>query len=533
MMKPAGCAHAADHGKRLVIKIGSSTLTTSESKIDYAYLAEVTDQVARVRAAGWRPIVVTSAAIACGLERLSIEKRPHDMPSLQAAASVGQSALSTAYAEAFARHGIVTSTVLLTRRDTADRRAYLHARDTFDRLLELGVVPIVNENDTISVEQIRFGDNDTLAALVACLVEADLMVILSDIEGLYDANPHHHPDANLIGRVEAIGPEIMAVAGEAGTTVGSGGMITKIKAARVLMVAGIPLVVCDGHRAEAIVDAAVLRGGSMAAASNEVIARVLHEAAVEAGMPRGCIGAVTLADRAAADELMQLHGVVDVLIPRGGAGLIRHCVETSKVPVIETGTGNCHVYVHESADYDKARAIIVNAKCRRLGVCNAAETLLVDEAAAEGFLPAALAELAARGVTLHADERAAAVAAAGGTPTVPAGEADWETEYLAADLAVRVVGGVDEAIGHVNRYGTKHSEAIVAEDEAAVEAFLARVDAAAVYANASTAFTDGAEFGLGAEIGISTQKLHARGPFALDALTSYKYVLRGSGQVRA
>ena len=258
-----------------------------------------------------------------------------------------------------------------------------------------------------------------------------------------------------------------------------------------------------------------------------------HEAAVEAGMPRGCIGAVTLADRAAADELMQLHGVVDVLIPRGGAGLIRHCVETSKVPVIETGTGNCHVYVHESADYDKARAIIVNAKCRRLGVCNAAETLLVDEAAAEGFLPVALAELAARGVTLHADERAAAVAAAGGTPTVPAGEADWETEYLAADLAVRVVGGVDEAIGHVNRYGTKHSEAIVAEDEAAVEAFLARVDAATVYANASTAFTDGAEFGLGAEIGISTQKLHARGPFALDALTSYKYVLRGSGQVRA
>ncbi len=240
-MKPAGCAHAADHGKRLVIKIGSSTLTTSESKIDYAYLAEVTDQVARVRAAGWHPVVVTSAAIACGLERLSIEKRPHDMPSLQAAASVGQSALSTAYAEAFARHGIVTSTVLLTRRDTADRRAYLHARDTFDRLLELGVVPIVNENDTISVEQIRFGDNDTLAALVACLVEADLMVILSDIEGLYDANPHHHPDANLIGRVEAIGPEIMAVAGEAGTTVGSGGMITKIKAARVLMVAGIPL----------------------------------------------------------------------------------------------------------------------------------------------------------------------------------------------------------------------------------------------------------------------------------------------------
>ena len=280
-------------------------------------------------------------------------------------------------------------------------------------------------------------------------------------------------------------------------------------------------------------NAAVLRGGSLAAASNEVIAKVLHDAAVGAGMPRGCIGAVTLPDRAAADELMQLHGVVDVLIPRGGAGLIRHCVETSKVPVIETGTGNCHVYVHASADFDKARAIIVNAKCRRLGVCNAAETLLVDAAVAEGFLPAALAELAERGVTLHADERAAAVAAKHGIEAQQATEADWETEYLAADLAVRVVDGVDEAVDHVNRFGTKHSEAIVAEDERAVEAFLARVDAAAVYANASTAFTDGAEFGLGAEIGISTQKLHARGPFALDALTSYKYVLRGSGQVRA
>ena len=243
-------------GRRLVIKIGSSTLTTSESKVDYGYLQQVADQVARVRAAGWQPVIVTSAAIACGLEALGIDKRPHDMPSLQAAASVGEGVLSTAYAEAFAPHGIVTSVVLLTRRDTADRRAYLHARDTLTRLLELGVVPVVNENDTVSVEQIRFGDNDTLAALVACLIEADLMVILSDSEGLYDANPHFNPDAKLIGRVEAIGPDIMAVAGGAGTTVGSGGMVTKIKAARVLMAAGIPMVICAGRRADAIVDAA-------------------------------------------------------------------------------------------------------------------------------------------------------------------------------------------------------------------------------------------------------------------------------------
>ncbi|MEG0417758.1 MAG: glutamate-5-semialdehyde dehydrogenase [Gordonibacter sp.] len=280
-------------------------------------------------------------------------------------------------------------------------------------------------------------------------------------------------------------------------------------------------------------NAAVLRGGSLAAHSNEVVARVLHEAAVDAGLPQHCIGAVTSTDRAATDALMELHGVVDVLIPRGGAGLIRHCIEHAKVPVIETGTGNCHVYVHASADLQKARAIVVNAKCRRFGVCNAAETLLVDEGIAESFLPGVLADLRAQGVVLHADERSRAVATACDIEAVCATEDDWGTEYLAPELAVRVVAGVDEAVDHVNRYGTKHSEAIVAEDAAAIEAFLARVDAAAVYANASTAFTDGAQFGLGAEIGISTQKLHARGPFALAALTSYKYVLRGDGQVRA
>ena len=278
-------------------------------------------------------------------------------------------------------------------------------------------------------------------------------------------------------------------------------------------------------------NAAVLRGGSMAARSNEAVARVLADAAEGAGMPQGCIGLVASTDRG-------LHGTVDVLIPRGGAGLIRHCVETSKVPVIETGTGNCHVYLHGSADLERARAIVVNAKCRRYGVCNAAETLLVDEAAAEALLPAVLADLREQGVVLHADERARAVAAAYGIEAEPATEDDWETEYLAPELAVKCVSGVDEAVDHVNRYGTKHSEAIVADPAdpagaAAIEAFLARVDAAAVYANASTAFTDGGQFGLGAEIGISTQKLHARGPFALEALTSYKYVLRGDGQVRA
>lgn len=291
-------------------------------------------------------------------------------------------------------------------------------------------------------------------------------------------------------------------------------------------------------------NACVLRGGSMAARSCEAIARVLHEAAVRSGLPEGCIEVVASTDRAATDALMQLHGVVDVLVPRGGAGLIRHCVEVSKVPVIETGTGNCHVYVHESADLDMALDIVMNAKCRRFGVCNAAETLLVDESVARDLLPKVFAGMAEAGVLLHCDELSLDCArwfadTAGRTGlaeklrVVAAGEQDWATEYLAPEMAVRCVAGVDAAIEHVNAYGTKHSEAIVASDEAAIDAFLNRVDAAAVYANASTAFTDGGQFGLGAEIGISTQKLHARGPFALEALTSYKYVLRGEGQVRA
>lgn len=284
-------------------------------------------------------------------------------------------------------------------------------------------------------------------------------------------------------------------------------------------------------------NACVLRGGSMAAKSCATIAEVLHDAAVAAGMPAGCIEIVSTTDRSATDALMQLHGLVDVLIPRGGAGLIRHCVENSKVPVIETGTGNCHVYVHETADLEMAASIVMNAKCRRYGVCNAAETLLVDKAIARSFLPALMSSLAHKGVFLHCDEEAFSAAAFAGLTNGqhfgPATEQDWETEYLGPELAIRCVEDVNEAIDHVNTYGTMHSEAIVARDEAALHAFLSRVDAAAVYANVSTAFTDGGQFGLGAEIGISTQKLHARGPFALEALTSYKYVLRGEGQVRA
>ena len=277
-------------------------------------------------------------------------------------------------------------------------------------------------------------------------------------------------------------------------------------------------------------NAVILRGGSIAIRSCLAITRVLSEAATGAGLPADTIQSIESTDRSATDELMGLHGLVDVLIPRGGAGLIRNVVENSKVPVIETGVGNCHVYVHASADPEMARRIVVNAKCQRPGVCNSAESLLVDEAVYQTMLPPILKALEAGGVEVRGDERTRALDAIAHISA--AGEDDWGAEYLDLRMSVKVVSGLDEAIAHINRYGTKHTEAIVTEDYEAARRFLDEVDAAAVFVNASTRFTDGAEFGLGAEIGISTQKLHARGPMGLVALTTTKYMGLGSGQIR-
>ena len=290
-------------------------------------------------------------------------------------------------------------------------------------------------------------------------------------------------------------------------------------------------------------NAAVLRGGSLAVHSNNAIANVLREALVDAEFPADCLVSIESTDRAETDELLSLHGIVDVLIPRGGAGLIQHCVEHAKVPVIETGTGNCHVYVHKTADLDKARAIVMNAKTQRPGVCNAEESLLVDVSVAQEFLPAMLTELAQADVTIHGDEATAQAAQLADEQDpesnvmdhfVAATEEDWGQEYLGLEISVKVLeGGIDEAIEHINRYGTGHSECIITSDKEVAAHFQQLVDAAAVYVNASTRFTDGGEFGLGAEIGISTQKLHVRGPFALEALTSSKYLIDGEGQVRS
>jgi len=275
-------------------------------------------------------------------------------------------------------------------------------------------------------------------------------------------------------------------------------------------------------------NAALLRGGSEAIHSNIALAQALGGALESVGLPRACVQLIESTDRAAAKRLMTLNGFVDCLIPRGGASLIKTVVETATVPVIETGTGNCHVYVDKAADFEMAAAIVLNAKVQRPSVCNSAESLLVHREIAEIFLPLIGAKLVAAGVEIRGDAAACALLPG----TAEATEEDWLTEYNALILAVKIVDSLEDAIAHIAAYGTRHSEAIITENYAAAQAFTDGVDCAAVYVNASTRFTDGFEFGFGAEIGISNQKLHARGPMGLEELTTYKYVVRGDGQIR-
>ena len=275
-------------------------------------------------------------------------------------------------------------------------------------------------------------------------------------------------------------------------------------------------------------NAVILKGGSEAMETNKTVASVLAQAAEAAGLPGGAIQFIDTSDRQAVSDLIHLNGLVDVVIPRGGAGLIKTVVMNATVPVIETGAGVCHTYVDASADVEMAVKIAFNAKVQRPSVCNAMETLLVHRNIAERFLPAMLAQYKAAGVEIRGD---AGVQAMDGA-VVPASEEDWSTEYGDLRLSVKIVASIEEAMEHIAHYGTGHSECIVTNDYSQAQLFQKTVDAAAVYVNASTRFTDGNEFGFGAEIGISTQKLHARGPMALPELTSTKYLICGSGQVR-
>lgn len=284
-------------------------------------------------------------------------------------------------------------------------------------------------------------------------------------------------------------------------------------------------------------NAVILRGGSAAVHSNQTLVDIIQQALEQQGLPRDAVQTLDGLGREAVEAILTQRGLVDLAIPRGGAGLIEMVVNTATVPVIETGVGNCHIYVDQSAKLDDALRIVINAKTQRVGVCNAAETLLVDRDIAPAFLPLVLPALAAKHVRLHTDEATRTVARqhpeTEQIDLVSATEKDWETEYLDYDLAVRLVDGVDAAIDHITRYSTGHTEAVVAQDQDVIDHFVNAVDAAAIAVNASTRFTDGAVFGLGTEIGISTQKLHARGPMGMEALTTTKSVIRGHGQVRS
>jgi len=275
-------------------------------------------------------------------------------------------------------------------------------------------------------------------------------------------------------------------------------------------------------------NAALLRGSSSAVHTNTVLVEVMREALTELGLPADAVQLLPCQDRASVHHLITARGLVDLVIPRGGAGLISSVVLGATVPTVETGIGNCHVYVDAAADLDVAERLVINSKVRRPSVCNSAETLLVHADVAERFVPSIAAALRVAGVTVHGDERFAALAPG----TLPATDEDWDTEYLSLDIAAAVVDSLDDAIAHITEHGSQHTEAIVTTDLAAANAFIARVDAAAVIVNASTGFTDGEEFGMGAEIGISTQKLHARGPMALTELTTTKWIVWGDGQVR-
>jgi len=274
-------------------------------------------------------------------------------------------------------------------------------------------------------------------------------------------------------------------------------------------------------------NAIVLRGGKEAAHSNQRLVEVMNSVA---GVPKGAIELLDSSSRQSVHELIKARGLVDVIIPRGGAGLIRFVTENSAVPVIETGAGNCHIFVDVSGDFDMADAVVINAKTQRPSVCNAAEKLLVHQSIAAEYIPRIVKKLADAGVEVRGDDKARTLA--GDLPVGRATEQEWHEEYLRLCMAIAVVADVDDAIAHINKYSTKHSDSIITADEANARKFLRGVDSAAVYWNASTRFTDGAEFGFGAEMGISTQKLHCRGPFALAELTSSKYEVIGTGQIR-
>src|SRR3954452_21676441 len=406
---------------------------------------------------------------------------------------------------------------------TASRRLALLARGPRDEALR----PMPAALDAATADIVRANDEDVERGRRSGLPEA-----MVDRLRLDERRVHGVADAlrDIAGLPDPVGEVVRGSTLANGLTIrqvrvpmGVVGMIYEARPNVTVDAAGLALK--SGN-------AVVLRGGSAAGASNRALVDVLRGTLTAHGLPADAVTLLDEGGRDAVRALMRARGLVDVLIPRGGAELIRTVVEESTVPVIETGVGNCHVYVDAAADPEMALRIAVNSKTHRVSVCNSAESLLVHRDIAPDFLPKVLAELGAAGVAVHADPEVRPFAEAAGATFAVAGEDGYAAEYLSLDISVRVVDSLDHALEHVQRFGTGHTEAIVTEDRAAARRWTAEVDAAAVMVNASTRFTDGGEFGFGAEIGISTQKLHARGPMALPELTTTKWVVEGDGQIR-
>ena len=680
---------------RIVIKIGTSTLAHNTGRLNIRRTEVLCKVISDLKNAGHEIVMVSSGAIGMGAGKLSLKERPSDMPTKQAAAAVGQCELMYTYDKLFGEYNHTVAQILLTSEDIEHDDRRQNVENTMERLLSLGAIPIINENDTISTSEIVIGDNDTLSAIVASTVHADLLVLLSDIDGLFTADPRKDPSATLIPTVCEITPEIKAMTSGAGTNLGTGGMTTKIQAAQIATENGIDMVIAngadpvilydiadgkqagtrslrrknalkertkrimketkcilreakaavsslavlkseeknkallamadaliadtssilcenkkdmdaakdtissvmldrlkldesriramaDGIRAVAALpdpvgrilsdetrpnglhiqkvsvpmgviaiiyesrpnvtsDAAalalksgnvcVLRTGKEAFHSAFSIVTALKKGLHSCGINEQVINLIEDTSRKSALDLMRAVGFIDLLIPRGGAGLIKACVEQALVPCIQTGTGICHIYVDKDADLSMALRIVENAKMSRPSVCNAAEVCLVHRDVAKKFLPMLQKSLCdpsrEHPAKLLLDKEALSI-----IDGTPADENDFDTEFLDYILAVHVVSDVNEAIAHIASHSTHHSESIITQNEQTAALFTTLVDSAAVYVNASTRFTDGGEFGLGCEMGISTQKLHARGPMGLRELTAYKYVITGNGQTR-
>ena len=676
--------------KRIAIKIGSNVLSRADGKLDITQMSALVEQIAGLYHEGYEIILVSSGAVAAGRGEIGADASLDEVSSRQLYSAIGQAKLINRYYDFFREQGIRCGQVLTQKESFSTPKHYETQRHCMEVMLAHGVIPIVNENDTISITELMFTDNDELAGLMAEMMHADELVILSNVDGIYTGNPSD-PASCLISEIRP-GDRVEDYIQSSKSAEGRGGMASKAKVAMRIAEKGIPVVIAHGRRPHILTDlmagkaeipctrfiassatnppldeavcklleqavgavlavqslsegevaaileevalhlkaqqadilranaadlmrmeaanpkrdrlqltparlaemadellqvahlpsplhrtlaewmrpngmkiqkvsvpfgvvgiiyearpnvttdvfalclksgnVCVLKGGSDAQASNRALVALIQSVLQRRGL-NPAICTLLPPEREAAQALLQAEGLVDLVIPRGGKALIRSVREQSRIPVIETGAGVCHTYFDAAGDVEKGQRIILNAKTRRVSVCNALDCLLIHRDRLE-VLPELCRPLADKQVVLYADKEAFSVLQ-GHYPKEllqPATDTSFGTEFLDYKMSIRTVGSLEEAVRHINRYGSRHSECIVSEDEAAIRRFEQEVDAACVYANVATSFTDGAQFGFGAEIGISTQKLHARGPMALPELTTYKYIISGNGQIR-